>query len=113
MYGSGIQYGGAAFGGRGKHGLAHLLSSNLDVAGLAAFLLLALAGLGSGVFFLNFLSKGEAFRLISAGVIPLMNLAIGVKVAASVFLAFIVLAAVRLEPEASDEDEVSSLEEAE
>lgn len=100
-----------AYGGRGRHGTAHKVASTLDVVGLAAFLALALAGLTGGVFFLNFLGRGKAFALASGGVIPLMNLAIALKVGASVFLASLVLMALRL-PE--DEDgELSTLEDAE
>ncbi|MGD2175956.1 MAG: Na(+)/H(+) antiporter subunit B [Candidatus Brocadiaceae bacterium] len=46
-----------------------------------AFVLVGLLGLAvGGSFLLNFLPDGEAFALLSAGVIPLIYIAIGVKV---------------------------------
>jgi multicomponent Na+:H+ antiporter subunit B len=58
-------------------------------------LLLALGGLllGSMVFFNNYLPKGEVGQLISAGVIPLYNIFIGMEVAAAlltIFLGFVI-----------------------
>lgn len=58
---------------------------------LGAFLFLSIALLGftSGYFFLNFIAKGEPFSLFSAGIIPLCNLAISLKVGAGVFAIFV------------------------
>lgn len=62
------------------------------------FLGLALIGLASGVFFLNFFhSKGTPFNLLSAGIIPLCNIAIGLKVGAGLFAVFMVLALFRID----------------
>ncbi len=66
---------------------AHLL----DTSAALAFLIIALLGYIGGTFFLNILDKGEAFHLRSAGFIPLANLAIGIKVFASIFLVVIAL----------------------
>ena len=48
-----------------------------------------------GSFFINFLYQkylpGEALNLISAGTIPLSNIAIGLKVGASLFLVILTL----------------------
>jgi hypothetical protein len=56
------------------------------------FLLLPLLGLIiTGVFFLNLLPKGTPFELPSAGIIPLCNIAICIKVGAGLYLVFILL----------------------
>jgi multisubunit Na+/H+ antiporter MnhB subunit len=67
------------------------LVSKLDSLGAFLFALIAILGLVfSGVFFVNFLFQkylpGDPLRLISAGNIPLSNIAIGIKVGASLFL---------------------------
>jgi len=72
------------------------LSSKLDSVGAFLFALVAILGLAfGGAFFANFLYQqylpGEPFRLISAGTIPLSNIAIGVKVGASLFLVIFIL----------------------
>jgi multicomponent Na+:H+ antiporter subunit B len=71
------------------------VSSVLDSLGALAFLLIALLGLTGAYFFLNFLGKGKEFHLFSAGTIPLSNIAIGIKVLASLFGVFLALAAFR------------------
>ncbi len=86
-------------------------SRNLDwriariMAGVAALSFLALAMLGmifetggNAHFFDNLIRKnlpGTAFHLFSGGNIPLLNLALAILVLASVFTAFVLLAAVR------------------
>ncbi len=64
------------------------LSSKLDSLGALAFAVIAILGfVYSGTFFYNFLvGHGKPFKLISAGTIPLSNIAIGLKVGASLFL---------------------------
>jgi len=64
------------------------LSSTLDCIGAFAFGMIAVLGLVFGDFFFeNFLIQySEQFNLISAGTIPLSNIAIGLKVGASLFL---------------------------
>jgi multisubunit Na+/H+ antiporter MnhB subunit len=81
-----------------RFGLA--AATGLDSAGALIFLGLGLFGIGwGGVFFANFLQArfpGMDFHLLSAGTIPLNNIAICLKVGASLFAVFIVLAALRI-----------------
>ncbi len=73
------------------------LASKLDCVGALAFATIATLGLAlGGSFFVNFLYQqkylpGKALELISAGTIPLSNIAIGVKVGASLFLVILML----------------------
>ncbi|OIN98451.1 cation:proton antiporter [Candidatus Desantisbacteria bacterium CG_4_10_14_0_8_um_filter_48_22] len=71
-------------------------ASVLDSAGALIFLGIALSGYAWGVFFLNFLNKGIPFHLWTAGIIPLCNIGIGLKVGAGLFGAFIALTAFRV-----------------
>lgn len=66
-------------------------ASILDNSGALAFVVIGLLGFTGGYFFLNFLGKGLPFHLFSAGSIPLCNIAIGIKVTASLFAIFISL----------------------
>ncbi len=66
-------------------------------AGALIFLGIALLGFFGGYFFLNFISKGEPFRLFSAGIIPLCNIAISLKVGAGLFAIFIALVFLKFE----------------
>jgi multisubunit Na+/H+ antiporter MnhB subunit len=56
-------------------------------------LFLAVAGLlmGTKVFFMNFLPRGVAGELISAGMMPLYNIFVGIEVAASILTIFLAL----------------------
>lgn len=63
----------------------------LESLGALLFVLIALSGLVGGVFFLNFLPKGEPFQLVSAGTIPLSNMAICLKVGAGLFAVFLAI----------------------
>lgn len=69
--------------------------AHLDSAGALMFLVIAWLGMVlGGQFFLNYIHRnypGHDFHIFSAGIIPLCNLAIGIKVGASLFLVFIVL----------------------
>ncbi|MFC1807479.1 MnhB domain-containing protein [Candidatus Omnitrophota bacterium] len=67
--------------------------------GAIMFLAIALLGFFGGYFFLNILPKGEPFRLFSAGIIPLCNLAISLKVGAGLFGIFIALVLLKLDSE--------------
>ena len=72
------------------------LASKLDCVGALAFAVIAVLGLVlGGSFFVNFLYQkylpGEALKLISAGTIPLSNIAIGLKVGASLLLIILTL----------------------
>ena len=81
-----------AFGkGIGLSKLSDTWASILDNTGALLFLIVGLLGFTGGYFFLNFLGRGERFALLSAGSIPLSNIAIGMKVTASVFAVFIAL----------------------
>jgi multicomponent Na+:H+ antiporter subunit B len=73
------------------------LDSKLDCLGAFAFAMIAILGfVFGGTFFYNFLSKyGQQFKLISAGTIPLSNIAIGLKVGASLFLVIFILSTFR------------------
>ncbi len=71
--------------------MSNTWASILDNSGALAFAIIALLGYTGGNFFFNFLGKGEPFQLFSAGTIPLSNIAIGVKVTASVFAIFMAL----------------------
>ncbi|MFH0911405.1 MAG: MnhB domain-containing protein [Planctomycetota bacterium] len=68
-------------------------ASAWDATGALMFLAIALAGLGAGTFFRNFLAKGRTFRVLSAGTILWSNIAIFLKVGACLFLVYAVLVA--------------------
>lgn len=93
-----------------EENLSLSLVSKLDCIGAILFIAIALFGLlyGAGSFFYNFIQQqifaGEPFDLVSAGTIPLSNLAICLKVGASLFLVFMILAEFRLNP-SSDKQE--------
>ena len=74
-----------------------------DTFGAALFLLVALLGYRTGYFFGNFLPHPGNFKLVSAGTIPLSNIAIGIKVAACLLGAFLALSVFR--PGASADEE--------
>jgi len=86
------------------------VASKLDCAGALLFAAVALFGLffGAANFFYNFIhqrwfaGKETAFELVSAGTIPLSNIAIGLKVGASLFLVVLVLSVFR--PEGSGKE---------
>ena len=71
----------------------------LESAGAIIFLAIALLGFTGGYFFLNFLPKGEPFKLFSAGIIPLCNIAISIKVGAGLFAIFAALVLLKLDSE--------------
>ena len=78
------------------------VASKLDCVGALSFAAIAIAGLLiGGSFFINFLHQkflpGEPLQLISAGTIPLSNIAIGLKVATSLFLVILVLSVFRID----------------
>jgi len=85
------------------------LTSKLDCIGALGFAVIAILGLYfGGTFFLNFLYQqqiipSQVLKLVSAGTIPLSNIAIGLKVGASLFLVILVLSMFR--PEISDNKE--------
>ena len=63
----------------------------LENIGAIMFLGIALLGFLGGYFFFNFIDKGQPFRLFSAGIIPLCNIAICLKVGAGLFAVFVAL----------------------
>jgi multisubunit Na+/H+ antiporter MnhB subunit len=68
--------------------------------GLIVFWFLAFLGVIQGTaFFVNVIAKanpGLPYRLFSAGIIPLCNLAIGIEVAAALFSIFMCLAVLKM-----------------
>lgn len=66
-------------------------ASIMESLGALLFLGIGLAGIAGGYFLLNFLGKGEPFKLFSAGIIPLCNIAIALKVSAGLFSIFTAL----------------------
>ncbi len=73
--------------------LSEAWASIIESFGALMFLTIALLGFTGGYFFFNFfLNKGKPFTLFSAGIIPLCNIAIALKVGAGLFAIFAVLA---------------------
>lgn len=68
-------------------------SSSTESVAILMVVILALMSLmiGARVFFGNFLPKGEAGTLLSAGVIPLYNIFIGIEVAGAILTIFLAL----------------------
>lgn len=75
------------------------VSSFFESMGAILFLAIALIGFTSGYFFLNFISKGEPFRLFSAGAIPLYNIVISLKVGTGLFAIFVALVLLKFDTE--------------
>ncbi len=71
-------------------------ASLFESVGAIMFLTIALLGFTGGYFFLNFINKGETFRLFSAGIIPLCNIAISFKVGAGLFVIFVALVVLKI-----------------
>ncbi|MBN2120630.1 MAG: hypothetical protein JW734_06215 [Candidatus Omnitrophica bacterium] len=78
------------------------VTSFFESMGAIIFLSIALLGFTGGYFFLNFISKGEPFRLFSAGIIPILNIAISLKVGAGLFAIFVALVLLKLFPPEDD-----------
>ncbi len=84
-------------------------ASKLDCIGALGFAMIAILGLYfGGTFFLNFLPQkylpGEPLGLISAGTIPLSNIAIGFKVGTSLFLVILILSVFRMDNSAEKKE---------
>jgi len=79
--------------------LSQSAASFFESFGAILFLTIALLGLIAGYFFSNFLPKGEPFRLFSAGIIPLCNIAVSFKVGAGLFAIFVALVLLKLDSE--------------
>ncbi len=69
-------------------------SSVVESLAIFAFLILGVMALfiGTHVFFNNYLPAGTVGNLISAGVIPLYNIFVGIEVGAALFTIFLALA---------------------
>jgi len=72
------------------------LAGILESVGGLIFVCVALFGFAGGYFFLNALPKGYPFKLLSGGIIPLCNIAIGLTVGAALFLVFMALSMFRM-----------------
>jgi len=79
--------------------LSKQTASIFESLGAILFLAIALLGFSGGYFFLNFIAKGEPFKLFSAGIIPLCNIAISFKVGAGLFGIFTALVLLKLDSE--------------
>ncbi len=66
-------------------------SSNTESLAILMFAIMAIMALlfGAKVFFFNFLPKGTPGQLLSAGVIPLYNIFIGIEVAGAILTIFL------------------------
>ena len=69
-------------------------SSILESLAVFTFLLLAVLALflGTSIFFNNYLPAGKVGDLISAGIIPVYNIVVGMEVGAALFTIFLALA---------------------
>ena len=76
--------------------LSKAAASLFENIGAILFLTIAVLGFTAGWFFFNFLPKGEPFKLFSAGIIPLCNIAISFKVGAGLFSIFVALVLLNL-----------------
>jgi multisubunit Na+/H+ antiporter MnhB subunit len=75
---------------------ATVTASIFESLGGLLFIGIALLGLViAGTFFVNLLPKGTPLYLASAGIIPLCNIAIGIKVGAGLFSIFLALGAMK------------------
>ncbi len=76
-------------------------SSITESLSILLTLILAIGGLfiGTKVFFNNYLPKGEVGELISAGLIPIYNILIGIEVAAAIITIFLALVIFKEEEE--------------
>ena len=84
----------------GLHTFSKGATSRLDSVGLLIFLALGWLGTwwAGGYFFENFIGTSEAaqYTLLSGGTMPMMNLALGLKVASALFLVFTILTAFQI-----------------
>jgi multisubunit Na+/H+ antiporter MnhB subunit len=93
----------------GLRKMSDMAASILDNTCALLFVLVPIVGFAFGYFFLNFPPHGKPFNLVSAGVIPLYNIIIGLKVTSSLFAIFMALSIFgrfisKLVEEAEDEE---------
>jgi len=97
-----------------EENLSLCVASKLDCVGALLFAAVALCGFiyGAAGFFLNFVhqkwqaGQGSALKLVSGGTIPLSNIAICLKVGASLFMIVLILSVFRADS-SSGKEEVS------
>jgi multicomponent Na+:H+ antiporter subunit B len=77
--------------------LSKKTASFFESFGALMFLAIAVLGFIGGYFFLNFVNKGDPFKLFSSGMIPLCNIAICFKVGAGLFAIFVALTLLKLD----------------
>jgi len=95
-----------------EENLSSRWASKLDCVGALIFVAIALFGFffGAASFFLNFIQqhylagKNTALHLVSAGTIPLSNIAIGLKVGVSLFLVILTLSTFRPNGEVAEQE---------
>ncbi len=76
------------------------IASLFESIGALMFLSIAVIGFVGGYFFLNFfINKGTPFKLFSAGIMPLCNIAISFKVGAGLFAIFVALVLLKIDSE--------------
>ncbi len=84
----------------GLHLFSKAAASRLDSVGLLVFLALGWLGTwwAGGYFFSNVIATSEdaQFTLLSGGIMPIANLALGLKVSSALFLVFTILTAFRI-----------------
>jgi len=78
-----------------KERMGHNLAVLWESLGAIGFLGVAALGFITGAFFARFIPVQRGFQLFTAGSIPYLNLAVGLKVGAGLFGAFLMLAAFR------------------
>ena len=78
------------------------IASVFESVGALMFITIAILGFGGGYFFLNFMGKGEPFKLFSSGFIPLSNIAISFKVGSGLFIIVVMLVLLRISKEGED-----------
>ena len=82
-----------------KKSLGLGVAKALDSVGAWMFLAVAVLGLGIGAgFFVNFIQKsspGIPLEVFNAGIIPICNVAIALKVSTCLFAVFVIMATVR------------------
>ena len=83
--------------------LKESIAREMDSVGALLFLIIAVLGIFfGGTFFINFIHRfhpGEGFKFLSAGTIPLCNIAIGLKVSMGLFIVFIMLSLTKVKKE--------------
>ncbi|MCK4276936.1 MAG: sodium:proton antiporter [Phycisphaerae bacterium] len=84
--------------------MGHRMALLWETLGAIGFLAIAALGFITGTFFAHFVRHGGGVKLFTGGSILYSNLAIGLKVAAGLFGAFLMLAAFR-ETERTDRGE--------